>query len=151
MIARAILAAALLPIGAFAQLSLFQFNGTVETAVGATYDAGNAASGDTLDIRFRIKNTGSGPATVQTIAVNGTGFKLSSPPLLPSILASQAEVEFHVSFSPTGSGAYSASLALNTIVVTTLRATGIPAALLSFGSTPLTAGATADFGQLETG
>ena len=151
MIARAILAAALLPIGAFAQLSLFQFNGTVETAVGATYDAGNAASGDTLDIRFRIKNTGSGPATVQTIAVNGTGFKLSSPPLLPSILASQAEVEFHVSFSPTGSGAYSASLALNTIVVTTLRATGIPAALLSFGSTPLTAGATADFGQIETG
>jgi hypothetical protein len=151
MIRRAILVAALLPIGAFAQLQLFEFNGTIETAVGATYDGKDTASGDTLDIRFRIKNLGTGPATVQTIAVNGTGFKLSSPPLLPSTIASQLFVEFHVSFSPTGSGPYSASLALNTIVVTTLHATGIPAALLSFGTTPLTAGATADFGQIEIG
>jgi Abnormal spindle-like microcephaly-assoc'd, ASPM-SPD-2-Hydin len=151
MIGRAILAAALLPIGAFAQLQLFQFNGTVETAVGPFYDAGSAASGDTVDIRFRIKNVGPGPATVLTVAVDGPGFKVSSPPPPSYILASQLEVEFHVSFSPTGSGPYSASLALNTIVVTTLRGTGIPAALLSFGSTQLTAGATADFGQIEIG
>src|SRR5258708_7079514 len=150
MIRRAILAAALLPIGAFGQLQLLQFNGTTETPVGATYDAGTAAPGDTLDSRFRIKHLGAASATVQTIAVAGTGFKLS-PPLLPYTLATQAEVEFHVSFSPPGSGPFTATLALNTIVVTTIHATGVPAALLSSGPTQIGAGATADFGQIETG
>src|SRR5258708_18264650 len=99
MIRRAILAAAFLPIGTFAQLQLLQFNGTTETPVGATYNAGTAAPGDTLDSRFRIKNLGAASATVQTIALSGTGFKLT-PPLLPYTLATQHAVEFHVSFIP---------------------------------------------------
>jgi hypothetical protein len=150
MIRRAILAAALLPIGVFAQLQLMQVSGTTETPVGATYDAGNAVSGDTLDIRFRIKNLTAGSAVVQTLKVDGVGFALV-PLFLPYTLATQAEVDVHVSFSPTGSGAYSATFALNTIVVTTIHATAAPAALVSFGQTQLVPGATADLGQIEIG
>jgi hypothetical protein len=150
MIGRAILAAVLLPIGAFAQLQLMQVNGTTETPVGATYEAGTAVSGDTLDIRFRIKNLSAGSAIVQTVKVDGTGFTLAGL-LLPYTLATQAEVDVHVSFSPIGSGAFSATFALNTIVVTTIHATAAPAALVSFGTTQLVPGATADLGQIEMG
>jgi hypothetical protein len=150
MIGRAILATALLPIGAFAQLQLYQFNGTTETPVGATYDAGSAVSGDTLDIRFRIKNLSAGSATVQTLKVDGTGFTLAGL-LLPYTLATQAEVDVHVSFSPTGSGSYTATFAVNTIVVTTIRASAAPAALVSFGQTQLAPGSTTNFGQIEIG
>ncbi len=150
---RLLLVAALLPIGGFAQLQLLQVNGTTETPVGASYDAaGSASPGDTLDIRFRIKNLGAASTSVQTIAVSGTGFKLSSSPLLPYTLATQAEVDFHVAFSPTGSGSFSATIALNTIVVTTIRATALPGSLLSFnGTTEMPVGATYDAGSVAPG
>lgn len=150
MIGRSILAAALLPIGVFAQLQLMQVNGTAESPVGAAYDAGTVVSGDTLDIRFRIKNLSAGPGTVQTIKVDGAGFTLAGL-LLPYTLATQAEVDVHVSFSPAGSGPYSATFALNTIVVTTIRANAAPAALVSFGSIQLAPGSTANLGQIEIG
>ncbi len=150
MIARIVLCAALLQIGAFAQLQLVEYNGTTEIPVTGLLNAGTAAPGDTLDIVFRVRNTGTAPATVQTIVVTGYEFQISAQPLLPYVLATQAEVEFHVAFSPTTPGLYSAVIAVNSVNVT-ITASAIPAALLSFGGTPLGAGATADFGQIQWG
>jgi len=148
MIGRAILAAALLPIGAFAQLQLMQVSGTAETPVGAKYVPKDTVSGDTLDILFRVKNLGSGPAIVQAIRVDGTGFTLGGL-LLPYTLATEAELDVHVSFSPKGPGPYSATFTLNTIVVTEIDATAVPAALVSFGTTQLAPGSTINLGQIE--
>ena len=60
MIARLILAAALVQLGASAQLQLLQFSGTTATPVTNPQDVGTAAPGDTLDLRFQIKNLGAG-------------------------------------------------------------------------------------------
>ncbi len=150
MTGRVILAAALLQTGAWAQLQLLSYDGTTETPLAALYNAGSAAPGDTLNLRFRVKNLGAAAATVQTISVAGSGFKLTSPPLLPYTLASQNEVEFGVGFSPTGPGSYSAALSVNT-VSSTIFATAVPAALVSFGLAQLATGATANFGQTQFG
>ncbi len=150
MIARIAFCAALLQLAASAQLQLFQYIGTVETPVTGLINVGTAAPGDTLDIVFRIRNTGVGPATVQTINVAGYEFQLSAQPLLPYILATQAEVQFQVAFSPTTPGLYNAAITVNAISVT-ITASAIPEALLSFGGTQLPAGATADFGQIQWG
>ncbi len=150
MIARLAFIAALLQISAAAQLQLFEYIGTVETSVTGVINAGTAAPGDTLDIVFAVRNTGLAPATVQTIDVAGYEFQLSAQPLLPYILATQAEVQFQVAFSPTTPGLYSAAITINTTSVT-ITASAIPEALLSFGGTQLPAGATADFGQIQWG
>jgi hypothetical protein len=150
VIARLALSAVLLQITAAAQLQLFQYIGTVETPVTGGIDAGTAAPGDTLNIVFAIRNTGLPAATVQTINVAGYEFQLSAQPLLPSVLATQAEALFTVAFSPTTPGLYSAVITVNTIGVT-ITASAIPEALLSFGGTQLPAGATADFGQIQWG
>ena len=138
------------PPGASTQLQLLQLNGTTATPVSNLQDVGTAAPGDTLDLRFQIKNLGTVAATVQTIVVTGTAFRLSAQPPLPYILASQAIVEFHVAFTPTSPAAYSAVVTLNT-TTTTIRATAVAAALVTFGIAPLSAGTTADFGQTESG
>jgi len=147
---RLLWSALVLPIGAFAQLQVLQVNGGVESPVGAAYDAGTVVSGDTADILLRVKNLGSGPATVQTIQVTGAGFTLKAL-LLPFVLAPSAELDVHTSFSPVGAGSYSATFALNTIVVTTIKATAVPSALISYGGTQLSPGVTADLGQTEIG
>ena len=150
MIVRTILAAALFEFGAMAQLQLNYFDGANDTPIAGLFDAGSAAPGDKLDLRFHIRNLGTAPATVQTIVVAGSGFRLSAQPLLPYVLASQATVEFRIAFSPTSPGAYSAAVTVNTTTVT-IRVSAIAAALLSFGQTQLGAGGVADFGQTEWG
>ena len=157
MIARLLLFAALLPISALAQLQLFVFDGTNETPVGAVLNAGSAGPGETVTTRFRVRNSGTASATLQSLSLAGTGFAFSAAPSLPYILAPYtgspvSEVEFDVAFSPTSVASYSAFLAVNTINVI-LNGTGTPAAVLTLAGSniPFAAGAIIDFGSVPSG
>jgi hypothetical protein len=156
MIARIFLFASLSPLAALAQLQVFVFDGTTDTPVGALVNAGTAAPGDTLETRFHVRNIGAGPATLTTLSLAGQGFGIASAPTLPYILAPYvglaSEAEVDVDFSPTGTGSFSAFLAVNSIDVA-LQGTCVASATvtLSGSQTPLTAGAMVNFGSVAVG
>jgi centrosomal CEP192-like protein len=156
MIARFVLLASLAPVAALAQLQVFQFDGTKETPVGGLVNVGTVEPGDTVETRFRVRNIGSGPATLTTIGLAGDGFAISSAPSLPYILAPYAgptsEAEFRVTFTPQITGSYSAFLAVNSIDVI-LQGTSVAGAtvMLAGSKTPLIAGGVVDFGSVNVG
>ncbi len=156
MIPRALLFVALLPFSAVAQLQVFVFDGTNETAVGALVDVGAASPGDMVETRFRVRNIGPGPAVLQTLSLAGSGFTFSATPSLPYTIAPYtgspaSEAEFRVTFNPTDVAFYSAFLAVNTINVI-LQGAGTPAAVLKLDGSniPLAAGAIIDFGAVAS-
>src|SRR5579863_3331141 len=93
---------AILPWSALAQIQVFQFDGTTETAVGSLCNVGPATPGDTLETRFRVRNIGSGPATFQTLGFTDAagvhpsqdGFQIAAAPSLPYIIAPGNFAEF---------------------------------------------------------
>lgn len=149
MIRRLVLAGAFLEFGAWAQLQLLHFDGTNDVLVASLYDAGTAATCDKLVTRFHIKNLGTQDVSV-LINVAGTGFSFSVNGLNPSKIGAQQEIEFDVSFTPTTTAVYSAAITANSLSAA-IRATGIAAPCVTFGGTQLSAGATADLGQVEWG
>jgi hypothetical protein len=152
MILRLLLCCAVIPLAALSQIQVSLFDGTNETPVGALVDLGSASPGDTLDSRFRVRNIGAGPAIFQTLALAGSGFKISTAPSLPYTIAPGSEAEFRVAFNPTSIGTYSAFLLVNTINIT-LRGSVTPAAVITVGSgnTPLASGGVIDFGSVQRG
>jgi hypothetical protein len=111
----------LLPLAAQAQFSIFTFDGTTETPVGATYNYGNIAIGSTETVRFRIFTTTAASVTVDLPIVSGAGFV--NPPVVngsvPYVIAGTSAsplnfFEFSVTFDSTQTngtaGTYSASL-----------------------------------------
>ena len=149
---RALLLFSFLSTTAFAQIQVFQFDGVRETAAAALVDVGPVAPGDTLETRFRVRNTGSGPAALQTLSLRGEGFNISAQPSLPYTIAPGAAADFRVTFSPSSTGTFSAFLVVNAINIT-LRGTSIPAAtvMLAGSKTPLIAGGVTDFGSALKG
>ncbi len=149
---RLLLTLSLFPLSALAQIQVFQFNGTTETAVGGLFNVGSATPGDTLDTRFRVRNIGAGPATFQTLSLAGSGFQIVAQPSLPYIIAPGSEAEFRVDFTPATIATYSAFMLVDTLNIT-LQGTAVPAASLALAgsNTPLPAGATIDFGSIVRG
>ena len=147
-----LLCLSLLPLTAFGQLQVYQFDGSNETLAGALLDVGTVTPGDTLESRFRVRNSGAGPATFQTLAVAGEGFKITAAPSLPYIIAPGAAADFRIAFSPSTTGMYSAFLQVNSTTIA-LRGNSVPAAalLLAGSKTPLIAGALIDFGSVTKG
>jgi hypothetical protein len=152
MTGRVLVFVSLLPLSALAQIQIYQFDGATEKAVAATFDVGAATPGDIVETRFKVRNMGNGPAIFQTLALSGQGFRISTAPSLPYTIAPANEAEFRVVFSPTVTGSYSASLAVNTINIA-LRGSSVAAASLTLAgnSAPLMAGAVIDFGSVVRG
>jgi len=155
MILRTLVLAAFFPLASFCQIQLFLFDGTNETAIGSGLSVGTAAVGDTIETRFRIRNTGTSSANITTIKLAGSGFTLAAIPTLPYILAPSAEVGFTTDFSASIAASYSANLTINTLTVV-LRATATLASqaanvYLDGAATALATGATIDFGSVQTG
>jgi hypothetical protein len=141
---------ALFPVSAFAQLQLFEFDGTTETPVTSLLQVPPVASGDTVIIRFRLFNNGLGAATFSNLGLSGQDFLITSAPSIPYVIAPGSFAEFRVTFSPDAIGSYSANMLVNTIAVA-LRGTAEAEASLSAGTTPLTGGSTVDFGKIPFG
>src|SRR5260370_20514107 len=157
MISRLLLFLSILALPALAQIQVLQFDGTSETPVGSVVDMGSAAPGDIVEVRFRVRNIGSGATTLQTLSITpGSGFKISVAPSLPYTLAPYSgpasEAEFRVAFNPTAAGSYSAFLLVNTINII-VRGTATASAVLTHAgsNTPPAAGAVIDFGSVVRG
>ncbi len=150
MMLRALLLLAGLPLAAWAQLQVFEFDGANENAVNGLYQVPDTALGDTTTTRFRVFNTGSGAATLQNLTIAGDGFQISAAPSVPYVIAPTTFAEFTVAFSPTIVAGYSANLLVNSIAVI-VRGSGVASATLSLGGNPLTSGATVDFGTILLG
>ena len=151
---RLLLALAILPVSAMAQIQVFTYNGTTETPVAGLFNVGSATSGSTLETRFRVRNEGAGPATFQTLSLAGAGFQLvsASVPSLPYIIAPGNFAEFRVDFTPTSVATYSAFMVVNTTNIT-LQGDGVAGASIGLaGSTgPLVTGGAIDFGSVTVG
>src|SRR5258708_26918501 len=157
MIIRILSLLSILALPALAQIQVLQFDGVTETPVGSVVDMGSAAPGDIVEVRFRVRNIGSGATTLQTLSITlGSGFKISNAPSLPYTLAPYSgpasEAEFRVPFNPTAAGSYSAFLLVNTINII-VRGTATASAVLTLAgsNTPLAAGAVIDFGSVLRG
>ncbi len=150
MIRRVLLGAALAATPMCAQLQLFVPQGEIERPVATQFDFGPVPNGDTLDVRFRIRNTGSYAASLTTLSVSGAGFSLTGAPPLPYPLVSGAAVDFTVRFLPPDTGQYSAVLRVNSLSPI-IRGSGLPTVAVLFNSTALTPGAAIDLGTVERG
>ena len=146
----ALLLASLASSLAFAQEQLFLFDGTNETAVGAITNLPDTAPGDTLHVRFHIRNSGSAAIQVNTITIGGTGFSLSSFPDLPYTLAPGGFVEIDVAFAPLFAASYSATLQVDELS-TILAVNAITAVSVTVDKVPLMSGMTVDFGRIVQG
>jgi hypothetical protein len=152
MTSRLLLLASLAPLSLFGQLQIFVYSGSTETTAGSLVNVGSAAPGDTVETRFHVRNTGTGPATLQTLSLSGQGFTLVNSPSLAYVIAPGLFVEFDVNFSPSSVGNYSAAVAVNNANLN-LVGTAVPSAILTLAgsSTPLTSGASIDFGSVTAG
>ncbi len=153
---RILFTAGLLALPALAQVQLFQFDGSTETAVGQTYNVGTWAPGDVITTRFRVFNQGQGPVKLQTVAVSGAGFQiLTLPSPMPYTIAPGQFAEFKVTFSPPAVAVgYSANMLVTTdagAITVVLRGAAAAAATLYLNGSALSAGSAIDFGNAQTG
>ncbi|MEQ1946031.1 MAG: choice-of-anchor D domain-containing protein [Bryobacteraceae bacterium] len=118
---------------AHAQISLSTVVGTTETPVTTVYGFGQIALGDTKDVVFRAKNAGTSTVTVSKLAMSGSGFTFAGNPPIPYILAPGGHLDFTIHFAGGTATNYSASLQINTQIVT-LLASVVSAPTLSVAS-----------------
>ena len=117
-----LLLALLLPLAARAQLTLFVLNGATETPLGATFDFGKVAVGDTKDVLFRAHNTSSSPLPVTTLALSGAGFTLVNTPSPPFAISAGNFVDLKLHFAAGIVATYSANFQMNSVSVLVLAA-----------------------------
>jgi hypothetical protein len=148
---------ALAPLAAYAQLTLVTFDGTNSTPVGAVYNFGNVASGDTKAVVFRVINNATSPTVVQAPAVSGFGFTITAvngttPYSIPPAPSALNFLAFTVSFTGSLPASYSASLRISSISAI-LIANVVPAPSLTIFP-PCTGDATTGaikFGNVQNG
>ncbi len=90
--------------------------GTTAVTPGGTFAVPNADIGQTSTTVVRVTNTGNAPATVSNVSVVGAGFQLATPIVLPRTLASNTSLSFNLDFTPTRSGAHTATLVIDSEV-----------------------------------
>jgi hypothetical protein len=141
--ARLLLAAAIFPIAALAQLelTLYDPSSNTETPMGSSFNIGTAAACQTLSSpEVRLRNIGPNAIDVTTVAPLNGAIVLSQYPLPPFQVASQSLQAFYVAFTPTGPGPATSTLTVtgNDVVTSTvynlsvaLSATGVAAPTLT--------------------
>jgi len=146
----------LLAAPALGQLQFYTLSGTndVQTPVGTSLDLGNRAVGDPTPTRLRLRNIGSTNISLSVLKLSGVGFSMTGEVPLPFVMTPGTNVDFAILFNPTGPGAYSASLTVNTtayLVSATAYATAQVGVRDAGSTTVLAAGSPYDFGQIEAG
>ncbi len=84
-----------------------------DLASGAQIDLGRTERDTGTTITVRLSNPGKDAANVQSIAVTGAGFSLSSVLTLPMVVGSGQTVDFVLAFNPTVSGIAQGSLTID--------------------------------------
>ena len=123
-----------------------------ETPVGGRITVPEVAAGDYVDIRLRVRNTGTTNEWVSSFLVRGAGFFLREVPGLPFLLVPGLNMEARLRFQPTGAGSYSGTLLLNGSQVLVMGRSPDVASLWAQGSAgwQLVSNAEAvDFGRVQ--
>ena len=92
------------------QFELYLVNGNIEQPLGRAYDLGGVEPGASITTPFRIRNISTSTATLDLLAVRGTGFAFGKTPAVPVVLPPAQAFDFTVVFQAAGSGAFSAAL-----------------------------------------
>ena len=140
----------LAPCALMAQLELYVVEGGAERRVASSFDMGAVEIGGSVETAFRLRNPGPAAVRLERLAVAGSGFTPLNLPATPATMFAGASADFGVRFQPAVAGASSANLRINDDIVLLLGA-GLAGPTLLDGGTALAAGATIDFGRLETG
>lgn len=137
------------------QLAVHTVNAAgAETLAEGLIDLGRTVVGDTLETRFRIRNTGQATVQLTSLRVSGPAYSLFGHPTVPHPVAPGTNVDFTVRFAPAVFGVYSASLQVNDRALV-LRATaeqGVTLLVESAGRWQVvTREQPVDFGRVERG
>ncbi len=165
MIARLLLLAAALPLAGLAQLEFTLYDSTTitETPIGSSLNVGTAAPCQTLTTpEIRLRNTGLNIVNVTALAPLNPGvMQIPNSPLPPFSVFGGSFTPFNIDFTPTGAGAFSATLtATGTDTVTStvytvsaaLTGTGVAAPTLTDSSgNSYCPGATIYVGRTQVG
>ncbi len=149
---------------ASAQLTLVTFDGTIQTPVGATYNFGSVASGNTENVVFRALNTGTSPIALNSAAltVMGAGFTIASvngtfangpscPQTFCYTIAPAGFLAFTVQFSAGQPLSYSAGLLVQSISVILLANSIAEATVTSASPCSPAQSNSFSFGSLQNG
>ncbi|MBL8234501.1 MAG: choice-of-anchor D domain-containing protein [Bryobacterales bacterium] len=132
------LLALLAPFAAFAQLQVYTVSGTTETPIAGIVELGSTASGDILQVQFRVRNRGAVLNPLTALSIAGSGFRLHQAPPIPFPLPPNFSVDFYVQFQSSDAIADArASLRLNDLTVTLIaeaRAAPVVSVLQEDGS-----------------
>ena len=93
-----------------AQVVLMSLSGIKETPVGSTFQYGEVAVGDSLDVRFHARNQGAGPITITNLKVTGPGFSIVNTSSTPYVVASGDVMAIFVRFLSAQTGDFGATL-----------------------------------------
>lgn len=145
---RLLLLALLATAAAHAELKLFLWSGGTETPATSFMKVGSAAIGETLEVRFRARNTGPDAVTIQKLSAEGSGFSLYGPFDLPYVIAPGNFVNIFIHFQPKIAGTASVPLVVNSITVM-LIAEGTGEPVIETGSVTTTNGTVIDWGPVE--
>ena len=105
---------------------------------GGTYHFQNTLLNTVATTTVGIINSGSGPGSINSIAVTGAGYTLAGVPLLPFTLAAGSQLNVPVQFQPAASGSANGSLQIafaNGTYSAALSGTGIAASFLNYSIT----------------
>lgn len=130
--------------------SIVLYDGRTETPVAGTLDLGSFATGDVREFRFRVRNPGTTPVTLDSIRADNAAFKISNAPSVPYVIAAQSFVEVRVGFTAGPEKSYDGWLRINTTDLK-LHAAVTPSFAITVDSTSIGAGATVDFGRMIRG
>jgi len=137
-----------------AQLQLYWVQGAYEAPLSQQYGFGTCAVCNSVDVPFRLKNTGANPTPLTILSVDSP-FSIVNAPQLPQSVPVNGAVDFTVRFAPTQPVSFSATLVADGVSLG-LIGTGRPGSTISVsdgggGAAPLAGGAAIDFGNVVRG
>lgn len=157
MTMRLLLLALLMAVAGHAELTVNLWAGATETPLIPYMTVGAAATGETIEIRFRLRNSGPEPVSVEKVTVDGGGFKDYGPPDMPLSIAPGYFFNIFEHFRADYAGTASAVLTVKytpaggtqrTIsAVIKVTVTGDP--VVESGTTTVANGSVIDFGPVE--
>ncbi len=142
--------------GRIPQLSLFTVSvtstGTSETPVGASYNMGQVAAGNSIDVRLRARNSGSAPIPITSLAISGFEFSITSPPTPPPNVAPGNFLDIYIQFLGGPPASYGANFQINNLsVLLQVTAVAAPTVSVSTGCTgPDPSTGTIGFGTVQS-
>ncbi len=126
-----------------------------ETVVSSAYAFPLTATGDSAEVRLRVRNTGTAAVEVNRVFIAPGGpFKVSNAFPIPRTLGPGGFGEVRVSFSPTTGGSFSSELRINDTTWALTGTSTVQAELEAYDGKAwiaAPAGGTVDFGRIAAG